>query len=63
MQWKNLQQNKCPNCSRSLLDAYDTATDMFVCRGKDCDFKITQQRFKEIVADKNFKGIQDPPKY
>lgn len=50
MNWYNLLKNKCPKCSKSIAGYYHAATDMFECA---CGFKISQQRYKEIVTDQS----------
>jgi transcription elongation factor Elf1 len=61
MNWNNLKKNNCPKCNaKSTVNYafnYDPKTDILSCR--KCDFKITQQRYKEILSDMVAKKIDE----
>jgi DNA-directed RNA polymerase subunit RPC12/RpoP len=48
MNWRNLKENKCPNCGIELSMSLNLQTDRFEC---PCGFKINQNKFKLIVSD------------
>lgn len=48
MKWFNLKNNKCPQCSKALYG--------YSC---PCGFRISEKRWKEIVADMNQKDHED----
>lgn len=54
--WENLKMNKCPDCGKSLTDAYCQSIDQFRC---PCGFVISQLRYKEIVSNMNAQSIED----
>jgi DNA-directed RNA polymerase subunit RPC12/RpoP len=56
MKWHNLKQNKCPQCSKSLVSSYDIASNMFSC---PCGFKIGTEKFNSIIAKQVNKSIDD----
>lgn len=47
MNWKNLKDNKCPQCSTALR--FEAHKLMHLC--DKCDFKITDGRMVTIVND------------
>lgn len=48
MDWKALQSEECPKCGEPLDDVEE---EMIVCSDPDCDFKIRQERLKQILED------------
>lgn len=65
MNWLNLKKSKCPKCNAgsttSIPFDYDKPTDMLSCR--KCDFRITQQRYSEIVSDIVNKKLKEQYSY
>jgi hypothetical protein len=55
MNWKVLKDGKCPKCGNMLRDSGLGAGNIpaMRCVDKECDFKISEKRFKEIVAPKS----------
>lgn len=50
MNWKNLKQNKCPNCENVYLSrAPFSSTANYYCQ--NCTFKISPEKFNKIVGD------------
>lgn len=47
MNWRNLKLNKCAKCGKDLAKA-TYHMGMIEC---DCGFRISNERFKEIVND------------
>lgn len=47
MNWKNLNNYKCPKCSKVLR--YDDMNEMHLCIA--CDFKISKERFEVVLKD------------
>lgn len=60
MNWRNLQLNKCPQCNKdtALAHPYDyiATQDLFVHK---CGFRITQAKYKEIVAQRITRELED----
>lgn len=56
MKWNNLKENKCPQCGKSLVNAWNPSKNMFVCL---CGFMIGQKRFKEIVSGQIKRKIEE----
>jgi len=54
MKWNNLKQNKCPKCSKDLA-RHD---DLHVYCG-NCDFLISNKRFKEIITSQVERTIEN----
>lgn len=50
LDWKKLKDAKCPKCLNVFLDLSST-DNMIKCTNTKCDFKITNERFKEIIED------------
>lgn len=52
MNWNNLKRSKCPKCNAgsttSIPFNHNRETDILSC--KKCDFKISQEKYKEIVS-------------
>lgn len=48
MKWNNLTKNKCPQCNKDLLKAWNPLNNMFDCK---CGFSIGQERMKKIISD------------
>jgi hypothetical protein len=70
MNWYNLLKNKCPKCNKDFMKGLKveklecettqkrTVQDAFPSTMiHPCGFKITEQRYKEIVADMTVKNI------
>lgn len=47
MTWENLRENLCPKCGK-LIDP-KLRFNLLWCSNSTCDFRISQERFKEIV--------------
>jgi len=56
MDWSNLKENKCPNCSKDISTTYSLITKMFEC---NCGFKITAEKFNKIVTSKVMSEIEN----
>lgn len=50
MNWKNLKNNKCPNCGKDVVTHPFNYTPYNMMLEHKCGFKITTQRYKEIVS-------------
>lgn len=48
MRWKNLQDMECPKCGNMLNKPHNDET--YFCSNLDCDFKIGEERFNEVVG-------------
>ncbi len=48
--WKNLKDNRCPKCKHALERRAGDG-DYVVCSVLSCEFKITPERFKELVEE------------
>jgi len=56
MKWKNLKENKCPQCDKSFgYKAFSQRLGYIVC---DCGFKISNKRFSEIVNSQVNQDIE-----
>lgn len=53
MNWNNLRNNKCPDCGH-MLEA-STKFKGYMCADENCNFKVTEKRFSEIVKSLYFK--------
>lgn len=53
LNWKNLQQNSCPKCGKDLVqDPEFFLNRTIICSVEKCDFRITEQRMKQIIDDR-----------
>jgi hypothetical protein len=52
MDWPKLKIGRCPNCSDSLKNTGTILTPMYSCVSKACEFKISGDKFDEIVNDR-----------
>lgn len=64
MNWFNLKKNKCPQCNKDFLKNLkvesNTQPSMFT---HSCGFKISEQKYKEIVSrDKQIGALRVSPK-
>lgn len=59
MNWKNLKQNKCPNCNKELIPR---STGMISCDNMKCDFKIKPAKMSEIINNM-VSAEMDAPNY
>ncbi len=51
MNWFNLKKNVCPKCNKDFMEGLMTyPTDSGQTLAHPCGFKISEQRFKEIVS-------------
>ena len=51
MNWINLKKNKCPQCDKDFtrnMTTYPIDGDIMLAH--DCGFKISEQKYKEIVS-------------
>lgn len=58
LKWFNLKNNKCPECNKDFtrnLTTYPLEGNQMLAH--DCGFKITEQRYKEIVSGMIEKSI------
>lgn len=56
--WRNLRRNKCPKCSSEIEQ--NPANDMIECSNIICKFRVSAQRFKEIVSGMNKETLDVP---
>ncbi len=56
MQWKNLAKNKCPKCEADLIPNEENLK-LIICKKGSCNFKISEQKMREIVADINSQEV------
>lgn len=49
MNWAKLKENKCPKCGELLEWKDFTYGYGYVCKNPDCDFLISEIRFKQLV--------------
>lgn len=60
MKWYNLLKNKCPKCNKDFMKGLKVESNMQPSTfHHPCGFKITEQRYKEIVADMTIKNINE----
>ena len=57
MKWYKLKENKCPKCGDELMEEIGEGT--FYCNGKDCDFKISEERFSDLVSKMVSEDIEN----
>lgn len=55
MKWKNLQENKCPQCGKDWAFDLEQQGDLLTHK---CGFKISEQRYLEIVNDRTGRYIE-----
>lgn len=52
MNWQNLKKSKCPQCNKDFTRGLSVKSNMqAVMYTHNCGFKISEQRYKEIVSD------------
>lgn len=57
MNWSALKKNKCPSCEKDLVKTMvSTDPGHIACK---CGFKISEQRYQEIVADRVIREIEN----
>lgn len=57
MKWSNLLKNICPSCNRDLIKTMVATDDQSIaCK---CGFKISQQKYREITADRVSDSIEE----
>ncbi len=49
LNWRNLQQNKCPQCSSDFVKSLINTTPSLLC---ECGFTIKKDEYRRIVTDK-----------
>ena len=54
LNWQNLRNNKCPKCNADIA-GWSQLDEHLRC---SCDFRISEQRFKEIVMDMNTQEVE-----
>jgi len=58
MKWYNLRKNKCPDCNKDFMVGLKIESNMqptlFIHK---CGFKITEAKYKEIVAKMNEQNL------
>lgn len=54
--WSRLKSMRCPKCNGALTQDRDTGT--FHCLQAKCDFKMSPQKFDEVVKNLYSKNIQ-----
>lgn len=52
MKWQHLHEGRCPACAEFLKEN-DGVYAVLACSSPECDFKIREDRLKEILADPN----------
>lgn len=59
MKWQNLKNNKCPQCNKDFMVGLNVESNMQpAIFTHKCGFKISEQRYKEIVSDMVTKGLE-----
>lgn len=53
MKWNNLKNYKCPKCSGGMHE--DHISKLHCCNNFDCDFKIGNEKLKQIVSTSRAK--------
>lgn len=48
MNWRNLQQNKCPQCNKDFIKSLVSTVPTLLCQ---CGFSIGPEKYKQIVMD------------
>ena len=59
MKWENLKKNKCPQCNKDFLKGLKTipvSGEQLMLH--PCGFKITEQRYKEVVSSMVSKELK-----
>lgn len=49
LNWNRLRSYKCPICRSDLRRPFGLS--MHFCSNKDCNFKIANERFEEVIRD------------
>lgn len=58
MNWQNLKENKCPNCSKAFnYRAFSAVPNYIKC--PDCSFIISNHRMEQIVNSQITQDLQD----
>jgi hypothetical protein len=60
MKWYNLKNNKCPKCSKDFMLGLTVESNMQPSMfTHKCGFKISEQRYKEIVSGMVSKSLEN----
>lgn len=60
MKWFNLRKNKCPQCNKDFLTGLQITNDangIPTIFNHKCGFKISEQRYREIVSATNEQSL------
>lgn len=57
MKWKNLEQNKCPSCSKEFLRKGRSQDGMIICL---CGWSIAIEKYKSLVEQKIKQRVKLP---
>lgn len=60
MNWQNLRKNKCPKCNKDFAKSLETYGGVYF---HGCGFKISEEKFKEIVSSQNTKAVEKQQEY
>lgn len=59
MKWHNLKNNKCPQCNKDFMLGLKVESNMQPTMfTHKCGFKISEQRYKEIVSDMTVQKLE-----
>lgn len=60
MKWVNLKNNKCPQCNKDLMRGieYKMMPGSIKILIHPCGFKISEQKYKEIVESLVTRGLR-----
>ena len=59
MNWYNLKNNKCPKCNKDFMLGLNVESNMQPTMfTHKCGFKISEQRYKEIVSGMVSKELE-----
>lgn len=54
MKWQKLLHGNCPRCSGKLQPIKDNVI-VYECKKEECEFFLTEGKYKKIIMDKNHK--------
>lgn len=57
LNWQNLKRNKCPKCN-SNMNFIPDENRVFDCVNKICAFRISEERWSEVVIDMNKQSLE-----
>lgn len=57
MKWWKLRYNQCPKCETKKILSFEAQNGFLVC-AEECGFFISNEKFSQIVMEKNARDVE-----